>query len=143
MIPATFRTNCLGCKDTLLANLEHECRGGSNSGNACPLGRSLPRVGPSFSLQMPDNLVEQSLRLGYLIHLLSSVLARLGFIREIVRFNLLAPHHPEEMLSMLVIVLRFHRITAQDRCLCKPHIALVLSSSIRQDIAGSTSERLG
>ena len=44
------------------------------------------------------------------------------------------------MLSMLVIVLRFYGITAQDGCLRKRHIALVLSSSIRQDIA---SEYLG
>jgi hypothetical protein len=92
---------------------------------------------------MPDNLFEQSLRLGNLIHLLSSVLARLGFIREFVRFDLLPPHHPEKMLSMLVIVLRFHRITAQDGCLRKRHIALVLSSSIRQDIASATLEYLG
>jgi hypothetical protein len=92
---------------------------------------------------MFDNLFEQSLRLGNLIHLLASVLARLGFIREIVRFNLLPPHHPEKMLSMLVIVLRFHRITAQDGCLRKRHIALVLSPSICQDIAGPTSECLG
>ena len=92
---------------------------------------------------MPDNLFEQSLRLGNLIHLLTNLSARLGFIREIVRFNLLPPHHPEEMLSMLVIVLRFHGIAAQDGCLRKRHIALVLSSSIRQDIAGSTSEYLG
>jgi hypothetical protein len=47
------------------------------------------------------------------------------------------------MLSMLVIVLRFHRITAQDGCLRKRQIALVLSSSIRDDIAGPTSECLG
>jgi hypothetical protein len=92
---------------------------------------------------MPDNLFEQSLRLGNLSHLLSSALARLGFIWEIVRFNLLPPHHPEEMLSMLVIVLRFHRVTAQDGCLRKRHIALVLPSSIRQDIAGSAPEYLG
>jgi hypothetical protein len=65
----------------LLANLEHEGRGGSDSSYACPLGRSLPRVGPSSSLQMPDNLFEQSMRLGNLNHLFSSVLARLGFIR--------------------------------------------------------------
>ena len=69
-----------------------------------------------------------------------SVLTRLGFIRAIVRFDLLPPHHPEEMLSMLVIVLRFHRIAAQEGCLRKRNIALVLSSSIRQDIAGPTSE---
>ena len=124
-------------------NLEHECRCRSDCSYACPLGRSLPRVGPSSGLQMPDNLFEQSLRLGNLIHLLTSLSARLGFIREIVRFNLLSPHDPEEMLSMLVIVLRFHGITAQDGCLRKRHIALVLSSSIRQDIASSTSEYLG
>jgi hypothetical protein len=92
---------------------------------------------------MPDNLFEQSLRLGNLIHLLSSVLARLGFIREIVRFNLLPPHHPEEMFSMLVIILRFDRITAQDGCLSKCHIALVLSPRIRRDIATAASEWLG
>jgi hypothetical protein len=92
---------------------------------------------------MPDNLFEQSLRLGNLIHLLSSVLTRLGFIREIVRFNLLAPHHSEEMLSVLVIILRFDRITAQDGCLSKRHIALVLSPRIRQDITGAAAECLG
>jgi hypothetical protein len=92
---------------------------------------------------MHDNLFEQSLRLRNLIHLLSSLSARLGYTREIVRFNLLPPHHPEEMLSMLVIVLRFHSITAQDGCLRKRHIALVLSSGIRQDIAGTTSGYLG
>jgi len=47
------------------------------------------------------------------------------------------------MLSMLVIVLRFHRIAAQDGCLRKRHIALVLSSGIRRDIARSTSDYLG
>ena len=92
---------------------------------------------------MPDNLFEQSLRLGDLGHVLSSALARLGFIGEIVRFKLLPPHYPEEMLSMLVIVLRFYRVTAQDGCLRKRQIALVLSSSIRQDIAGSAPECLG
>jgi len=92
---------------------------------------------------MPDNLFEQSLRFGNLIHLLTSLSARLGYIREIIRFNLLPPHHSEEMLSMLVIVLRFHRITAQDGCLRKRHIALVLSFSIRQNVAASTSEWLG
>ena len=92
---------------------------------------------------MPDNLFEQSLRFGNLIHLLTSLSARLGYIREIIRFNLLPPHHSEEMLSMLVIVLRFNRIAAQDRCLRKRHVAFVLSSGIRRDIAGSTSEYLG
>ena len=47
------------------------------------------------------------------------------------------------MLSMLVIVLRFYGITAQDGCLRKRQIALVLSSSICDDIAGHTSECLG
>jgi hypothetical protein len=103
----------------------------------------MPRIGPGSSLQMPDNLFEQSLRLGNLIHQFTCLSARLGFIREIVRFNLLPPHDPEEVLSMLVIVLRFHRITAQNGCLRERHIALVLSSSIRQDIAASTSESLG
>ena len=92
---------------------------------------------------MPDNLFEQSLRFGNLIHLLTSLSARLGYIREIIRFNLLPPHHSEEMLSMLVIVLRFNRVAAQDGCLRKRHIAFVLSSGIRQDIAGSTSKYSG
>jgi hypothetical protein len=117
--------------------------GGSDSSYACPLGRSLPRVGPSASFQMPDDLFEQSLRRGNLIQLRSSLSARVGDIREIVRFNVLAPHHPEEMLSMLVIVLRLHGIAAQAGCLCKRHIALVLSSGILQDITGSTSGYLG
>jgi hypothetical protein len=69
----------------------------------------------------------------------ASVLARLRYIRV----NLLPPHHPEEMLSMLIIILRLHRITAQDGRLRKRQIALVLSSSVRQDIAGATSEDLG
>jgi len=73
----------------------------------------------------------------------TSFLAWLGFIREIVRFNLLPAHHPEKMLSMLVIVLRLYCITAQDGCLCKRYIALVLSSSISQNIATSTPELLG
>jgi hypothetical protein len=93
-------------------NLEHESRGGSDSSYACPLGRSLPPVGPSSSLQMPDNLFEQSLRLGNLIHQLTSLSARFGYIGEIVRFNLLPPHHPKEMLSMLIVILCFHRIAA-------------------------------
>src|SRR5262249_62362487 len=41
-------------------DLEHECCCRSDSSYACPLGRSLPRVGPSSGLQMPDNLFEQS-----------------------------------------------------------------------------------
>jgi len=55
----------------------------------------------------------------------------------------LAAHHPEEMLSVLVVVLRFYRITAQDGCLRKRQITLILSSSIRQNITASTPELLG
>jgi hypothetical protein len=43
-------------------------------------------------------------------------------------FNVLRPHHPEVMLSLLVIVLRFHRIAAQGGCLRKRHIYRVPGS---------------
>jgi hypothetical protein len=88
---------------------------------------------------MRDDLLEQSLRLGnafiHLVFRLSAWLRRFATgAGKLSTSSFLPSHHSEEMLSMLVIVLRFHRIPG---CLRERHITLVLSSGIRQDIVGA------